>query len=361
MDVPWLFRNRGRLLTHLAFWIFAFLMLTYIYSTAFDSWELGIKVVLMLLPVHIIYFYFLQYFVLRKYFSGKYSAAVFLAFLIMAAMAVAYRLTEIYITDPYIFDFYSRTDPHFTWSKLEKDRWQQLISKGDFVNAVERSNVVVWIGVTLTLFAMWHERKNAMLQAELNFLKGQLHPHFLFNSLNNLYALSLNNAPQAPGIILGLSNILRYVIYECTADRVLLEREIEVLKDYIRLEQLRYEERLDLNLNIDVEPAAWQIAPILMLPLVENAFKHGAGETMHHPWINIELRVAKGELWLKISNSKPEPAPAPSNKQGGNIGLKNVRHRLQLLYPEAHSLHWFDEEDCFIIEMMVTLSSPTKS
>ncbi len=109
--------------------------------------------------------------------------------------------------------------------------------------------------------------ENAILQAELSSLKGQLHPHFLFNSLNNIYALALNNAPQTPGIILGLSNILRYVIYECTADRVSLERDIEIMQDYIRLEQLRYEDRLDLNVRIFGDPPGhWQIAPLLMLP-----------------------------------------------------------------------------------------------
>lgn len=361
MVLPWLFRNKGRLLTRLAFWLFAFVLLTYIYGTAFDSFELGFAVIGMLLPVHICYYYLITNVVLPRYFKEKYLSSALFTICIMAAMAVVYRLAEIYITDPYIFRYYIRQNPAFTWPKLDKSPWQQLINQGDFVNAVERSNVVVWIGITLKLFAMWHERKNAILQAELNLLKGQIHPHFLFNSLNNLYALSLNNAPQAPGIILGLSNILRYVIYECTADQVLLERDIEVLKDYIRLEQLRYEERLDLNVNIDVEPGPWQIAPILMLPLVENAFKHGAGETMHNPWINIELQVSRAELLLKISNSKPEPASSAGDKQNGGIGLNNVRHRLKLLYPDAHSLQWYNEEDCFIIEMKVKLTHLHKS
>lgn len=360
MNIPGLFRKNSRLLTHLIFWAFAFGMLTYIYGTAYDSFELGIVVILMLLPVHICYYYLITVWVLPGFFSGKYIRAVCTGLLVMISIAVLYRVTEIFITDPYIYQYYKQKDPGFTWDKISKSRWLQLQNKGDFVNAIERSNVIVWIGITLKLFALWHERKNVVLQAELNALKGQLHPHFLFNSLNNLYALSLNNAPQTPEIILGLSNILRYVIYECAADRVSFERDVEVLKDYISLEQLRYEERLDLNLNIDDDIKGWEIAPLLMLPLVENAFKHGAGETIHTPWINIELKVRNAWLLLKISNSKPEYAVSNAERPGGKIGLSNVQHRLKLLYPNEHTLKWYDEEDCFILELTVLLYPANK-
>ena len=355
MNFPGLFKKNGRLLMHLLFWVFAFGMLTYIYGTAYDSFSLGTRVILMLLPVHICYYYLVSVWVLPDFFTGKYAGAICKGLLIMFFIAVLYRLVEIFITDPYIYHYYRQRDPGFTWDRISQSWWRQLQSKGDFVNAIERSNVVIWIGITMKLFALWHERKHAVLQAELNTLKGQLHPHFLFNSLNNLYALSLNNAPQTPEIILGLSNILRYVIYECAADRVSLERDVEVLKDYIALEQLRYEERLDLNLDIDDDIRGWEIAPLLMLPLVENAFKHGAGETIHTPWINMELKVLDGRLFLKISNSKPEYAIHTAGKAGGKIGLSNVQHRLKLLYPDEHSLQWYDEEDCFILEMTVTL------
>lgn len=354
MKLPALIDKNSRLLMHLMFWTFAFAMLVYIYGTAYESFHIGLVVMLMLFPVHILYYYLITTSVLPAFAKGKYAQAIFTGLLYMFLIAVLYRLVEIFFSDPFIVNAYKQHDPNFTWGKVNKNRWQQLVSKGDFVNAIERSNVVVWIGVTVKLFALWHERRNAALQAELNALKGQLHPHFLFNSLNNLYALSLNNAPQTPEVILGLSNILRYVIYECTADRVSLDRDVEILKDYIALEKLRYEERLDLNLSIDDNIQNWEIAPLLMLPLIENAFKHGAGETVDSPWINIELKVCNTQLLLKVSNSKPE-YPNAANNQFGRIGLSNVQHRLKLLYPGDHSLNWFDEEDCFILELNVTL------
>lgn len=345
--------NSGRWL-HLTFWAFAFAMLVYIYGTAYESFQLGFLVILMLFPVHILYYYLITTSVLPAFAKGNYAWAIVRGLLFMFSIAVLYRLAEIFIADPFIFNYYKQRDPGFTWSKIAKSRWEQLQSKGDFVNAIERSNVIVWIGVTVKLFALWHERRNTALQAELNALKGQLHPHFLFNSLNNLYALSLSNSPQTPEVILGLSNILRYVIYECTADRVSLNRDVEILKDYIALEKLRFEERLDLNLSIDESTENWEIAPLLMLPLIENAFKHGAGETVNAPWINIELKRCDTQLLLKVSNSKPE-YPDTANNQSGKIGLSNVQHRLKLLYPGNHSLNWYDEEDCFILEMTVTL------
>lgn len=332
-------------------------MLTYIYGTAFDNFWLGTAVIFILLPVHILYYYLLGHYALPQFFRGSYFITAVVSLFIMAVIAVVYRLVEIFVTDPYIYRFYSHYNPAFTWSKLDADWWGQLTNKGDFVNAVERSNVVVWIGLTVKMFALWHERKQAVLQAELSALKGQLHPHFLFNSLNNLYALSLDKAPQTPEIILGLSNILRYVIYECNAERVQLHREIEILQDYIRLEKLRYEDRLDLNVNLETQPDTLQITPLLMLPLIENAFKHGVSETVDNPWINIDLQVQQDRLWFKISNSKSHQPSCKDNSKKGNIGLLNVQHRLRILYPDRHKLEWTDTEDCFIIEMVVPLQN----
>lgn len=349
------------ILKHLFYWLLAFSLLVFIYSTAYGSYHLGVIVILMLLPVHMLYFYIISGIIIpRFYFRARYIQTFFLVLLMMALIAVLYRVTEVFITDPYIFRFYKSRDPGFTWDKLNPSAWGQLKSPVDFVNAVERSNTVVWICVTLRLFILWHERKQAVLQAELHFLKGQLHPHFLFNALNNLYALSLDNAPQTPGTILGLSNILRYMLYECTAEQVLLKRDIEVLYDYIELERLRYEDRLELNVTAADRTGDVEIAPLLMLPLVENAFKHGAAETTDTPWINIELFVSGEELAFKISNSKPEQAFTDNQKPAGEIGLRNLRKRLELLYPGKHTFRYFDEGDCFIAELNVQLASNNK-
>jgi sensor histidine kinase YesM len=360
MNIPGFYKKHSRLLTHILFWMFAFGLLTYIYGISYNSLPLGAVTILILLPVHICYYYVITIWILPPFFKGRYVNAIIRALMIMFLMAILYRLIEIFFANHYIYNYYKKKDPSFTWKFISRSWWFQLQSQRDLVNAIERTNVIVWIGITLKLFASWHERKNAVLQAELNALKGQLHPHFLFNSLNNLYSLSLNNSPQTPEVILGLSNTLRYVVYEGAADRVPLRRDIAALLDYISLEKLRYEDRLDLNLNIDDDSKDWEIPPLLLLPLVENAFKHGAGETIDDPWINIDLKVNNDKLFFKISNSKAEYPASNDTDRTGRIGLSNVQHRLNLLYPEKHKLTIYDEEDCFILELTVDLHPANK-
>ncbi|MCF0068852.1 histidine kinase [Dyadobacter sp. CY261] len=340
------------------FWLCAVLLLTFIYGTAYQSYWLGISTVHMLLPVHICYYYVLSGPVFAHLFlPGKYVQTLVAIGICLLLAALLYRLAEIFVSDPFVFRYYAQKDPHFTWAKLDGTWHSQLFSPIDFVNAVERSNVIVWIGIALKFVLLWFERREAAFEAELNFLKGQLHPHFLFNSLNNLYAFALAGSSRTPEIILKISNVLRYMLYECSSDQVLLKRDIEILKDYIVLEQMRYESRLDLNLDISGNIRSQQVAPLLMFPLVENSFKHGASETVGMPWINIEINVDKQRLSFKISNSKSDvPQPGKNDGSPQAIGLKNIRMRLELLYPGRHHFEWIDEQDVFLAELELSLS-----
>ncbi|HEY8398358.1 MAG TPA: histidine kinase [Flavihumibacter sp.] len=348
--------NRSPWVRHLVFWLFALILLSYIYAIVFESFELGSKLILMLLPVHVLYFYLLDYFAVRHfYLRGKYVGAVLATIGILLTVAVIYRLVEIYITDPYIIRYYSRRDPNFTWEKIGMSAREQFFHPIYFVTAIERSNLVVWIGITLRLLSLSQERKQNALQAELDFLKAQLHPHFLFNSLNNIYSLALDKSDKTPEVVLGISNILRYSLYECTAQKVSLKRDIEVLEAYIGLEKLRYEDRLELNLLISGDRNPHRIAPLLMLPLVENAFKHGTGKTIDMPWINIQLHIDNNLLTLNISNSKSDHSENHP-EQSGKIGVENLKKRLELIYPGQHELEFFDEEDCFITVLKLQLN-----
>lgn len=345
------------IIKHIGFWLGAFALLTYIYGTAYESFELGIRVIAMLLPVHMAYFYLVDSLVVKHlYAGGRYLKAFAATLVILVLAAFLYRLTEIFITDPYIYRFYKRSNSGFSWPRVQQYWRQQLFNPIYFVTAIERSNAVIWIGITLRLFSLSHERKQSALQAELDFLKAQLNPHFLFNSLNNVYALSLGQSQKTPEVILGISNILRYALYECAAQQVPLQRDAGILQDYIRLEKIRYEERLELNVFITENTGGLRIAPMLMLPLVENAFKHGAAATVDHPWINIQLQVQERRLVLNISNSKPDTVNAAAG-QAGKIGIKNVQKRLELLYPGRHSLEFFDEPDCFITLLHLQLEN----
>ena len=189
--------------------------------------------------------------------------------------------------------------------------------------------------------------------AELQLLKAQVHPHFLFNTLNNIYSFSLNQSPQAGTLVKKLSGMLDYMIHECEEKFVPLEKELGLIQDYMGLEKVRYGKRLDMQVEIHGDFENKVIAPLLMIPFVENSFKHGTSQMLQHPWIKLEITTVKDQLFFKLSNSKPSLFHA--NKQNKGIGLLNVKKRLQLLYPGKHQLDVSETEDMFTVNMQILL------
>ena len=169
-------------------------------------------------------------------------------------------------------------------------------------------------------------------QAELSYLKSQTNPHFLFNTLNNIYSLSRDKSDLAPESIMRLSKILRYMLYEAGGPYIAIEQELKIIGDYISLEQLRYDESLRVNFNYDVEDMKQSLPPLLLIPLVENAFKHGVSETRHQPFVDIHLSVTKRQLAFFVRNSADGLNAAGTVHE--NIGLSNLRRQLELLYSE---------------------------
>ncbi|SDL58955.1 sensor histidine kinase [Siphonobacter aquaeclarae] len=191
------------------------------------------------------------------------------------------------------------------------------------------------------------------LSAELQLLKSQIHPHFLFNTLNNLYSLTLKSSPESPQVVLKLSSLLRYILYECNAPTVLLEKEVAFLKDYVELEQLRYGRRLDVSQTFSGNFGDCFIAPLLLVPFVENAFKHGTSQQLDQAWISLDLAVEEKTLNFRLINSHD---PTYAAQSPGGIGLVNVRKRLDLLYPGAYELKMIREEETFLVAMTLRLA-----
>ncbi|MEO6328081.1 MAG: histidine kinase [Ginsengibacter sp.] len=174
--------------------------------------------------------------------------------------------------------------------------------------------------------------------AELNYLRSQTNPHFLFNTLNNIYSLARDKSDLAPESILRLSKILRFMLYETGGDYISIEQELKIISDYIDLEKLRYDETLRINLNYDVEDMKQALPPLLLMPLVENAFKHGVSETRDQPYIDVHLSVKQRQLKFVIKNSAETFSSGDSVKE--NIGLSNLRRQLELLYTDYNlSVH----------------------
>jgi two-component system, LytTR family, sensor kinase len=173
-------------------------------------------------------------------------------------------------------------------------------------------------------------------QAELNYLKSQTNPHFLFNTLNNIYSLAMSRSDRVPETILHLSKILRYMLYEAGGPFIAIEQELKIINDYIFLEKLRYDDSLRINFNYNVEDMKQALPPLLLIPLVENAFKHGASETRVRPFVDIHLSVVKRQLAFLVKNSTEEISGDVHPKE--NIGLSNLRRQLELLYTDYEVL-----------------------
>ncbi|TCZ67047.1 sensor histidine kinase [Flaviaesturariibacter aridisoli] len=190
-------------------------------------------------------------------------------------------------------------------------------------------------------------------EAELNYLKAQTNPHFLFNTLNNIYALASDKSDAAPEAVLRLSGILRFMLYEAGGDRIAISEELRIIDDYLELERLRYDERLRISFRHDVEDGHQALPPLLLLPLVENAFKHGVSETRGGSFVEIDLRVKNRRLAFTVRNSAD---PDPGMPVEANIGLSNLRRQLELLYTD-YALELLPGNNDFTTRLTINLAS----
>jgi len=198
------------------------------------------------------------------------------------------------------------------------------------------------------------ERQN--LSSELKFLKTQIDPHFFFNTLNSLYALTLKKSDDAPSTVLKLSNMMRYMLYECNDKTVPLEKEIQYIQNYIDLESIRTTHSNEINLTIEGKAENKQIMPLLFSPFVENSFKHGMN-TIAKGFIDIKLKILDDHLFFTIVNSYSEDLI--DKKKVGGIGLENVKRRLKLVYPNNHMLTVKKQHNKYEIELYIKLINTT--
>ena len=219
---------------------------------------------------------------------------------------------------------------------------------------------IVGIALAIKLMKRWYLKQKETEQltrekvnAELQLLKSQVHPHFLFNTLNNIYSFILSGSDRAPGMIKRLSGLLKYILFDCNQSLVPLDKELLMIQDYIALEQIRYGDRLNLNFHLQGSPKGKLISPLLLIPFVENSFKHGTSRMLTHPWVNLEIKMENNFLELKLSNNKPQNNGEHINKKG--IGLNNVKKRLQLIYPQSHSLSIMENEMSYDVDLKIEL------
>ncbi|WP_143310556.1 sensor histidine kinase [Chitinophaga vietnamensis] len=194
------------------------------------------------------------------------------------------------------------------------------------------------------------------LETELKFLRNQINPHFLFNTLNNIYALARKKSDNTPEIVMKLSKLLRFMLYESRKDLIPIAEEIKMLNDCLELERIRYNERLTITFEKQVDNGQQLIAPLLLLPFIENAFKHGVSETRFESFIHIALQLKTGQLNFRVENTKENGTPGAITD---NIGLGNVRRQLELMYKDYH-LQVDNEASVFKVHLHINLNSHAK-
>lgn len=191
--------------------------------------------------------------------------------------------------------------------------------------------------------------KEQHLQLQLDHLKSQLQPHFFFNTLNNIYSLSLDGSENTAPTVAKLAELMRYIIYDGNKKTVSLTSEICFLRNYIQLERIRHSNNTVINFTVKGEPNGKTIEPLLLIPLVENGFKHGINGICHKPWLQVELQVEKNALQFTVKNSKK----VQCSDNSGGLGLSNMKQRLQLLYPARHSLYIHDDNNSFTATLIL--------
>jgi len=218
--------------------------------------------------------------------------------------------------------------------------------------------MAVYMVVTAVVYLLWQYALTLLsgkekIQNELFALKAQINPHFLFNNLNTIYSMAEKRDPRTKDVILELSDFLRYVLYDTTSEKISLEKEIEIIKTYVELQKERINQIItEIILNIQGDFSGAQIAPLLLLPLIENCFKYGLGQTKGT--IRIDIEYSNGQLHLNTVNRIIHREILANQEQGG-IGIKNVEKRLNLLYPDKHLLKFEKEGDFFSADLKIDL------
>lgn len=250
-------------------------------------------------------------------------------------------------------------------------KWMELvnfINEGQYfkmpaakmLKNIIRDYSIVALAVCIYIIGDWRKNQalneqliKAKAEAELQLLKGQLHPHFLFNTLNNIYSLALLKSDLTADSILKLTELLDYLVYWANKEKVSLSKEVELLKSYLDLEKLRYGENLQLHVEFSSIDEKIKVSPLILLPFVENCFKHGGTTKDGIFWINLKLKVYDDKFVFNIENSKNRQK---DNSANGGLGLQNIQQRLTLIYPKRHHLKIEDNEAFFSVRLEVNFN-----
>lgn len=288
----------------------------------------------------LITFYFNYFFLIPKYLFAKKGWLYFLALLLIIAV-VFLLIATLFALSGFTPEALAKTNP-----AIEK------VIPVIIINAVSLWLLAIVTSIVWTFYNRLKQTENERLSAQIASLKSQINPHFLFNTLNNIYATAIDTSPKAADMVDKLSEMMRYTMRDTRQDFVLLEDEINYISNYIELQRLRLDKSVRLEYYCPEDIPVMQISPMLLIPFVENAFKHGVNsEQKSH--IKVEISVNNNEFQLSVVNNKVSVQQTISESNG--LGIENTKHRLNLIYPSKHLLVIQDTEKQFTVSLYINL------
>jgi len=336
--------------TQIYFWLTYFTFNVLRWGVFYQDYAYSLKSNLIGFPIHITLCYLFIFIFLPKLFQRKvFEFFSLITLSLSVAVLLKFQLTFSFLSED-VLPEYTAITSNITFSYLI----QTVLGEVYVISFVSCIKLVIdWTKQREFLL----NTNKILLENELKYLRSQIQPHFFFNTLNNLYSLTIDKSDKAPDLILKLSDLMKYFLYETGKEYQSLSNEIKHIKDYIDIEKLRYNEELKVSFNIRGAVKKTMIRPLLLIPLVENAFKHGARNSKKNSYITIDLKINSSEINFKVENSFSK-STKPIKVQVGGIGLANIKKRLEINYgKENFSLNTFEEKNKYIAELIVKLKN----
>ena len=332
--------SKNRIFQHILFWSMSFLILTNIFKVSVEIKEIDlIYTAIFHVPILLIVYLNLR-FLFPLFLETRRYLLYGLSVLILISAGAGFYIILFDSWIDYIFSGY------------------YFIAYYGFLDISLYLVIYLFVTSLLRLARGWfhlQEIEKEKTLAELKALKSQINPHFLFNSLNSIYSLARKNSAQVPEKVIQLSDLMRHIIYDSDVEFVLLPREIDMIRNYIELQNLRTPEKEKIELEVIGEIEGKKVAPLIFLPFVENSFKHGLKSGAENPFVKIKIEVLPNELIFEIENSKGKTSEIHDSKYKG-IGIENVKKRLGLIYPNLHSLNISENETIFKVILKIKLN-----
>lgn len=336
---------------HLLFWLVVFLyfVLSVTNLSSFASYRHLLEVYGMIVVAQMITAYTSIYILIPRFLERKkIGLFIFWMLILFVSVFILYQSVKMFYFDVVYFDSYDDV--------LRKYAVEPFLKRLSYPSLWVSKFVMYFIPTGLLLVYRFYKDQRELSKineqkkiAELTALKQQLNPHFLFNTLNNLYALALEKSERTPEVIERLSDMLDYMLYRTNNKFVSLQKEIGLIENYLALERVRYGNRVAVSFDYET-PNDTKIAPLLLLTFIENAFKHGVRQELKQASIDIALKLTDKDILFEITNTKPSSA-ITSDKREQALGLKNVKRQLELLYPNAYDLQLSDGESKYTVQL----------